>query len=93
MSRLVDEERRTTSAGVTTKASCLHSADGLCLLRARAGGRAGERARAVVHLPFSFGRLRDFISHSDLDSLRESHTSDAAAALALSEQNLLCRFA
>jgi hypothetical protein len=64
------------------------------LLAARAaGGRASERARAVVHLPFSFGRLRDFISHCDLDSVRESHTSDAAAALALSEKNLLCRFA
>ncbi len=46
-----------------------------------------------MHFPFSFGRLRDFICHFDLDSVRESHTSDAAAALALSEKNLLCGFA
>ncbi len=59
------------------------------MLRARAGGQAG----AAVHLPFSFGRFRDFISDFDLDSVRESHTSDAAAALALSEKNLLCGFA
>jgi hypothetical protein len=38
---LVDEERRTTSAGITRKASRLHSADGLaCCARGRAGGRA-----------------------------------------------------
>jgi hypothetical protein len=89
MYRFVDEECRTTSAGVTTKASCLHRTDGLaCLLRAL--GWAGGRGCAPS---FSFGRFRDLIFHFDLDSVRESHTSDAAAALALSEKNLLCGFA
>jgi hypothetical protein len=65
---------------------CTEQTD-LLAARARSGG-----AGAAVHLPFSVDRLRDFISHFDLDSVRESHTTDAAA-LALSEKNLLCGFA
>ncbi len=58
---------------------CTEQTD-LLAARARAGGLAG----VAVHLPFSFDRLRGFISDYDLYSVRESHTTDAAAALALS---------